>query len=66
MLSDPAIQSKDKELFKERTNLGQRGILAFYGSDTLHEKCNDICENLGIHTQRPDVDNSVEGIERSL
>ena len=32
LLSDPAIHSEDTTLFKERTNLGQKGILTFYGS----------------------------------
>ena len=60
LLSDPAIHSKDTRLFRERTNLRQRGIFAFYGSST-HEKCNSVCKKLGLHVKRPDIKDDEEG-----
>ena len=34
ILSDPAIHSANRQLFNERTNLGDKGIKAFYASET--------------------------------
>ena len=38
LLSDPAIHSENKNLFKENTNLGEKGIALFYVAQ--HPKCN--------------------------
>lgn len=40
LLSDPAIHSQDTSLFRERTNLKQKGIFAFYGGKDVHQQCN--------------------------
>ena len=34
ILSDPAIHSANRQLFNERTNLGDKGIKTFYASET--------------------------------
>ena len=62
LLSDPAIHSQDTALFRERTNLRQKGILAFYGKD-VHSECNQVCEKLGLACKRPDAEGS-EGAVR--
>ena len=53
--ADPAIHSQDTALFRERTNLRQKGILAFYGKD-VHSECNQVCEKLGLACKRPDAE----------
>lgn len=57
MLTDPAILSSNRKIFNERTNIGEKGILAFYASD-IHAKCNKICMKLEL--DRPDVLSKLE------
>lgn len=52
LLTDPAIHCSNRELFKERTNLGDKGIKAFYATD-LHTTCNQVCKKLAL--ERPDA-----------
>ena len=39
LLSDPGIHSEDRALFKEDTNLGEKGFDTFYVEQ--HSKCNE-------------------------
>jgi len=49
LLTDPAIQTRNKERFKlNDTNLGEEGFKFFFA---LHE-CNSICRELGLKSNR--------------
>jgi hypothetical protein len=54
LLSDPAIHSEDKNLFKEGTNLKMKGITTFFASADNHPMCNQICTSLGLEKYRLD------------
>lgn len=66
LLTDPAILSEDTKLFREKTNLGTKGIDAFYASEINHPTCNQLCEKLGLNENRADKNTKVVCVEDSV
>lgn len=52
-LTDPQIHTMDRQGFGT-ANRGKEGFLKFWTEQ--HPTCNGICEMLGLHNQRPNMD----------